>query len=128
MVEPKKEGRLSALLGLHSDDGAEISRGMVLTLVIAVATLIALALLLVWLNIERTKLAYRVRILQHTLTEKIDTAARLNVEREHLLSPHQLGKQAEKMGLGPAKPGQIRRIGNDNEGPLTVPAAGTAGR
>jgi len=83
---------------------------LVLPLVMSVATLVALALTLVWLNIERTKLAYRVRALQNEVAQVIDLNAKLSVERELLLSPHELGKKAERMGLGPAKPGQIRRL------------------
>jgi hypothetical protein len=74
------------------------------------AFLAALALSLVWLNIERTKLAYRARNLQRDLEQSLDLNAKLNVEREHLLSPHELGRKAEALGLGPAKPGRIRRM------------------
>ena len=84
--------------------------GFILALVVSVTTLVALALTLVWLNIERTKLAYRVRTLQKEVTQVTDLNAKLSIEREHLLSPHELGRKAERMGLGPAKPGQIRRL------------------
>jgi hypothetical protein len=93
--------------------GAERSkagRGSVLPLVLSGAFLAALALSLVWLNIERTKLAYRSRNLQRELEQALDLGAKLKVEREHLLSPHELGKKAEALGLGPAKPGRIRRM------------------
>jgi hypothetical protein len=83
---------------------------LVLPLVISIAILVALALTLTWLNIERTKLAYRVRALQNEVVRITDLNAKLSIEREHLLSPFELGKKAERMGLGPAKPGQIRRI------------------
>lgn len=83
---------------------------LVLPLIIAVACLAALALTLVWLNIERTKLAYRVRTLQREVEQSLDLNAKLSVEREHLFSPHELGKKAEALGLGAAKPGQIRRV------------------
>lgn len=86
-------------------------QGLVLALIISVSCLAALALTLVWLNIERTKLAYRVRVLQQEVEQTADLNAKLSVEREHLLSPHSLGKKAEAMGLGAAKPGQIRRVG-----------------
>jgi hypothetical protein len=85
-------------------------RAAVLPLLLSGAFLAALALSLVWLNIERTKLAYRARALQHELEQTLDLGAKLNVEREHLLSPHTLGKKAEALGLGPAKPGRIRRM------------------
>ncbi|MDL2266486.1 hypothetical protein LJC46_00675 [Desulfovibrio sp. OttesenSCG-928-G15] len=92
-------------------DGRRIgSQGMVLALIISAATLAALALTLVWLNIERTKLAYRVRTLGHELAQVQDLNAKLSVEKEHLLSPYMLGKKAQELGLGTAKPGQIRRM------------------
>jgi hypothetical protein len=100
-----------------SDDAGEASGGqrLVLAMVISVATLAALALTLVWLNIERTKLAYRERILQRDVGQALDVNAKLSVERDHLLSPHELGRKAESFGLGPAKPGQIRRMGEQAE-------------
>lgn len=85
-------------------------QGMVLALVLSISILAAVGLILVWLNIERTKLAYRARTLQHEVEQARQLNAKLGVEREHLLSPSQLGKKAEEMGLGPAKPGQIRRM------------------
>lgn len=88
----------------------EGGQGLVLVLVISVATLVALALTLVWLNIERTKLAYDVNTLQRELKQIRDLNSKLSVEREHLLSPHELGKKAELLKLGSAKPGQIRRM------------------
>lgn len=99
--------------------------GLVLALVLSAAMLAALALTLVWLNIERTKLAYRVRTLQHEASQVADLNAKLSIEREHLLSPHQLGKKAEQLGLGPAKPGQIRRMHDVNAkgAPQEDPAA-----
>lgn len=83
---------------------------LVLPLVMAVACLAALGLTLVWLNVERTKLAYKVRGLQREVEQRLDLNAKLGIEREHLLSPHELGKKAETLGLGAAKPGQIRRV------------------
>lgn len=85
-------------------------RRLVLPLVISVAMLAALALSLVWLNLERTNLAYKVRELQRQVQEGLDLNAKLGIERDHLLSPHELGKKAGAMGLGSARPGQIRRL------------------
>jgi hypothetical protein len=85
-------------------------RGTVLPLLFSGAFLAALALSLVWLNIERTKLAYRARNLQRELEQAQDLGAKLKAEREHLLSPHTLGRKADALGLGPAKPGRIRRM------------------
>lgn len=100
MIDKKPEARNAEPAG----------QKLVLPLVIAVACLTALALTLVWLNIERTKLAYNVRGLQREMEQRLDLNAKLGVEREHLLSPHELGSKAEKLGLGAARPGQIRRL------------------
>lgn len=103
MTEKTPEGRFPFV--------PEAKQGnLVLALVISVAALAALALTLVWLNIERTKLAYRIRTLQHEAAQISDLNAKLGIERELLLSPRELGKKAERAGLGPAKPGQIRRM------------------
>ena len=108
------QGRFSFPKGLFGDGGeageAPGGQRLVLTMVISVATLAALALTLVWLNIERTKLAYRERTLQQETSQVLDVHAKLSVERDYLLSPHELGRKAESFGLGPAKPGQIRRM------------------
>lgn len=101
--------------------GEEGGQRLVLALIISVAALAALGLTLVWMNIERTKLAYRIRSLQHTVHEADELNAKLSVEREHLLSPHELGRKAEAMGLGPARTGQIRRM---NTKPEPAPAGG----
>jgi hypothetical protein len=114
MSDGNPEGRFSFLKASFrgSDDIEETSGGqrLVLAMVISVATLAALAMTLVWLNIERTKLAYLERTLQRDVGQVLDLNAKLAVERDHLLSPHELGRKAEKFGLSPAKPGQIRRM------------------
>lgn len=89
---------------------SEAGQRLILPMVLAVACALALGLSLVWLNIERTKLAYKVRTMQRELLQRQDLNAKLGVEREHLLSPHALGKKAEEMGLRTARPGQIRRV------------------
>ena len=82
----------------------------ILPLVLAVLFFLALALFLVWLNIERTKLAYSVQTLQTEVDARGELHSKLLVERDHLLSPQQLGNRAATMGLQIAKPGQIRRM------------------
>lgn len=124
MSEKRLADRLQFLKHRFLEEGAESApsgQRLVLAMIISAATLAALALTLVWLNIERTKLAYRERALQREMSQVLDLNAKLSVEREHLLSPHQLGRKAEKLGLGPAKPGQIRRM---EEQPQTNAATG----
>jgi hypothetical protein len=106
MFEKGILGRLRPAPGGRDGRG----QGLVLALILSLASLAAIGLLLVWLNLERTKLAYKARNLQHEAEQARDLNSKLSVEREHLLSPAQLGKKAELMGLGPAKPGQIRRM------------------
>ena len=74
-------------------------------------------LVLVWLNIERTKLAYQERAMLRDLEVRADLRGKLQVERAHLLSPLELGKKATRFGLHTAKSGQIRRMGKAKEAP-----------
>ncbi len=91
-------------------EGGEKGQGMVFALVASILSLLALGLLLVWVNIERTKLAYRQNALQREVDKREELNSKLGIERDHLLSPQQLGERAAGMGLFNAKPGQIRRI------------------
>ena len=47
-----------------------------------------------------------------SLRERRALRAKLEVERERLLSPYELRLKAEKLGLGEPKPGQVRRMGD----------------
>ena len=71
---------------------------------------LSLGLGAVWLNIERTDMAYDLRKMEKSLGQKEDLAAKLTVERNNLVSPYELKKLAGRLGLGVAAPGQIRRI------------------
>ncbi|MGE4291286.1 MAG: hypothetical protein AB7E32_03650 [Desulfovibrio sp.] len=64
----------------------------------------------VWLNIERTDLAYGIEQSENDIERISKHVAKLEVERDNLLSPFQLKELAIKHGLGPAEPGQIRRL------------------
>lgn len=81
---------------------------------LAVLALAGLSLLLllasVWLNIERTNLAYGIEKLEKQVQRASGLMAKLEVERDSLLSPYQLDRLARRHGLGPAEPGQIRRL------------------
>lgn len=88
----------------------EESQGMVLPLIVSVLVLVALGLGLVWMNSDRTKLAYKIHRLQKEENKREETRAKLEVERDSLLSPHELGKKADAMGLRTALPGQVRRM------------------
>ena len=81
---------------------------LILPLILSVLCLVALGLMLVWMNIERTQMAYRMLTMKDEVARLSDLSAKLTVERAHLLS--QLGERARDMGLQPANPGQTRRM------------------
>lgn len=64
----------------------------------------------VWLNIERMDLAYDLRKMEKKLQQSSELVTKLEVERDNLLSPYQLRRMAEQLGLIPAETGQIRRM------------------
>ncbi len=82
----------------------------VLAMILSVLTSLVLGLSLVWLNIERMDMAYALRKLQGELDGRAALTAKLEVERDRLMSPYELGRKAETMGMRGARPGQIRRI------------------
>lgn len=63
-----------------------------------------------WCSIERYDLAYKLTALREKLDEAEDLVAKLEVERDNLLSPHRLRAKAREFGLGPAEQGRIRRL------------------
>ncbi len=85
----------------------------------SVLALIGLGLLLllslVWLSIERTDLSYGIEQKQGDIETTTKLIAKLEVERDNLLSPYQLNRLARRLGLGPATPGQIRRMKQEAE-------------
>lgn len=78
-------------------------------MVMFVVTL-ALALALVWVNIERVDLAYELKTLERKLQDKRDQHAKLQVERHYLLAPTVLRERANEMGLKPPSREQIRTL------------------
>ncbi len=83
-------------------------RGWLLCIVVGILSAMVMTLVLVWVNIERTDISYFFNSLQVDLREKKAHRAKLEVEREYLLSPRELGRKAEKLGLHKPKAGQIR--------------------
>lgn len=82
----------------------------VLVMILSALTSLVLGLALVWLNIERLDMAYSLRTVQGELDGRTALTAKLEVERDRLMSPYELGRKAEAMGMRGARPGQIRRI------------------
>ena len=88
------------------------SKGIALALALTMGSALILGLVSVWLNIERVDKAYDLRRMEKRLDEQEALAAKLEVERNNLLSPIRLRELAKKYGFGPASQGQIRRPAN----------------
>jgi len=71
---------------------------------------LGLGLGVVWCGIERYDLAYKLTGLRASLEEREELVAKLEVERDNLLSPYRLREKAREYGLGPASQGRIRRL------------------
>ena len=78
--------------------------------VFLVGITVVLAVMHVWLNIERVDLAYRYRAIEDEIQGKAALVSKLQLERENLISPYRLQDMAGKLGLAPAQPGQIRKL------------------
>lgn len=82
--------------------------GWVLAFFCAIAGALVLGLSSVWLNIERMDLAYDLNKLEKELGSRTALAAKLELERNNLISPYRLKRLASLYGLGPVGPGQMR--------------------
>lgn len=69
-----------------------------------------MGLILVWSGIERTDTTYFINIAQNEARERQILHAKLQVERERLVSPYELRKRAEQFGMREPRPGQVRRL------------------
>lgn len=86
------------------------STGWLLALILSVLSSLILGLSLVWLSIEKTDMAYSIRQLYAQSEDHASLRAKLEVERDRLLSPYELGRVAIRLGMREARAGQIRRI------------------
>ncbi|MDR2726950.1 MAG: hypothetical protein LBC10_03035 [Deltaproteobacteria bacterium] len=84
--------------------------GWLLALVLSILTSLILGLTLVWLSIENTDMTYSIGQLQTSVSERNALRAKLEVERDRLLAPYELGRAALTLGMREAVPGQIRRL------------------
>lgn len=89
---------------------SQSSAGWLLGLVLSVLLSMVLGLTLVWLSIERTDIAYSLRKLKGQVDDALAHRAKLEVERDHLLSPGELRNTAQKLHMQEARPGQIRKL------------------
>ena len=81
-----------------------------LALILSGILTLALCLTVVWMNIEQVNMGYALKELQVDINKKKAHTARLLLERDNLLSPYRLKREAAKLGMQAAKVGQIRRI------------------
>lgn len=87
-----------------------LSREWAISMAFSLVLLLVFGLGLVWLNIERVDLAYELNKIQRQIDDGESLVAKLEVERNTLITPARLREVAHDYGLGPAKPGQIRRV------------------
>lgn len=87
-----------------------LSKEWAISMAFSIVLLLVFGLGLVWLNIERVDLAYELNKIQHQIDEVETLSAKLEVERNTLITPARLREVARDYGLGPARPGQIRRV------------------
>lgn len=83
-----------------------------MAMALTMGSALILGLVSVWLNIERVDRAYELRRMEKRLDEQEALAAKLEVEKNNLLSPIRLRELAKEYGFGPASQGQIRRPAN----------------
>ncbi len=86
------------------------SSGWLLALVLSLLFSLVIGLSLVWLSIERTDTAYSIRQIRSETERKIALRNKLEVERDKLLAPYELGRKAAAFGMKEARPGQIRKL------------------
>jgi len=84
--------------------------GWLLALVLSVLISLVLGLTLVWLSIECTDMTYAIGQMQIGASERGALKAKLEVERDRLLSPYELRRGALTLGMREALPGQIRHL------------------
>ncbi len=64
----------------------------------------------VWISLDTNDMLYENRQKQAELEEKIELSNKLEIEHARLLSPYELKKKAETIGMGLANANQVRRI------------------
>ena len=100
------------------------SSGWKLLIALGILSAVVMGAVMVWINIERTNISYFINNLQTTIGERQALKAKLEVEREHLLSPYELGRKAESFGMHAPRRGQIRRMRDTQKNAGTTVDAG----
>ena len=86
------------------------STGWLVLIVLGVLSSLVMGLVMVWSNIERMDVNYFINQLQISVKERQEHRSKLETEREFLLSPNELGRKAEALGMRQPEPGQVRRL------------------
>ena len=86
------------------------SGGWFLFTLLAFMFSIIMGMTLTWINFGSRSIANSIHEMQCRTEAARVHIAKLEVERDSLLSPYILGKTAERLGMSMADPGQIRRI------------------
>jgi cell division protein FtsL len=92
-----------------------LTREWAVSMAFSIVLLLVFGLGLVWLNIERVDMAYELNKMQRQTDEVDALVAKLEVERNTLITPSRLRELARQYEMGPARPGQIRRVGASGE-------------
>ncbi len=82
--------------------------GWIFVFALGVLTLLIMLLVHVWVNMERVDTSYYILKVQNEIVEQRNHLAKLEVERERLLTPHELRQKANKYGMHEPFVGQIR--------------------
>lgn len=85
-------------------------RAWLILLVLQLLAIPVMGLALVWSGIERTDTTYFINIAQNEVRERQALHAKLEMERDRLLSPYELRKRAAEFGMKEPQAGQIRRM------------------
>lgn len=97
-------------MSMRKSDQKRGGRGWLLASMLGVMSLVVMGLIQVWSNIERMDTTYFINIAQTKLNERRALRAKLEVERERLLSPYELKRKAQEFGMREAAATQVRRL------------------
>ena len=86
------------------------STGWLVVIILGALSSLVMGLVMVWSNIERMDINYFINQLQASARERMEHKAKLETEREFLLSPNELGRRATALGMRQPSPGQVRRM------------------
>ena len=95
---------------MNSRTAALGSGGWFLFTLMALMFSIIMGMAVTWINVGSRSIATDIHKMQCQTEAARTHIAKLEVERDSLLSPYVLGQTAEQLGMTMADPGQIRRI------------------